>query len=591
MTPSSASHHPSRRRTPWRQPAALVVLLAGLLIATLVGAVATSLWSDRTARLASADAANERAVQLMEAHAGRTYQTARLLLAVVDGLLRDVRPGEPGPPLDALLASVSRVTGITDGIRIRLFDRNGRMLMTDDGTAAGFDSSERDYMRRLLAMAPTTSGERPVEVGAPVPSRVTEGWVLPLGMLASDNPYGVAVIGAGIRLDTFQALYDTVRPGRTGRAALIRDDGIMLAGDSTQRELIGQSLSHFRLFTLLRDRDRGSYVSAAPNDGIWRVISYARVRGQPLIVRIGLEIEEVLEPWWEKAQIAIGFLVAALLLVGFVSAWIVALLRTRERESARLRAALQAAESANLAKSDFLAKMSHELRTPLNAILGFSEVIKDALFGPLSTRYRDYANDIHRSGRHLLTLINDILDISRIEAGALKLNEEPVDAAATIGEVIATLREQSAAANVVVTMAVEPDLPMLMADLRAVRQMLLNLGSNAIKFTPAGGHVSFAARRDGVGLELRVRDTGVGIAPDDLAHVTEPFGRGTSQIAAGVEGTGLGLPITKSLVEAHGGRLTITSAPGEGTTVSLFFPQSRVLRDVRATRNAAAALS
>jgi signal transduction histidine kinase len=388
----------------------------------------------------------------------------------------------------------------------------------------------------------------------------------------------VAAIGVGIALRGFQSLYDTVRPGRTGRAALIRDDGIMLAGDSAQNALIGQNLSHFQLFRLLREHDRGSYTSAAPNDGIWRVFSYARVRGLPLIVRTGLELDEVLEPWREKAQVEIGFLTAALLLVGGVSAWIVALLHAREHESARLRAALQAAESANLAKSDFLAKMSHELRTPLNAILGFSEIIKDALFGPLLTRYREYAGDIHRSGRHLLTLINDILDISRIEAGALKLNEEPVAPAAVIGEVIATLREQSAAAQVAVALEADAELPRLMADLRAVRQMLLNLGSNAIKFTPAGGHVTFAARRANDGLALSVRDTGVGIAPDDLAHVTEPFGRGTSQIAAGVEGTGLGLPITKSLVEAHGGRLAITSVQGEGTTVVLTFPQSRILR-------------
>jgi signal transduction histidine kinase len=558
---------------------ALVALLAGLLMATLVAAVASSLWSDRGARLASADAVNERAVRLMEAHAARTYQTAQMLLAVVDGLLRDSHPGEASPPLAVLLSSVSRVTGITDGLRIRLFDRTGRMMLTDDGTAAGFDSSGRDYVRRLLDMAPTDATERPVVVGAPLGSRVVErGWVLPVGMLASNNPYGVAVIGVGISLNGFQSLYDTVRPGRTGRAALIRDDGIMLAGDSAQNALIGQNLSNFQLFRLLRDSDRGSYASAAPNDGIWRVFSYARVRGQPLIVRTGLEIDEVLEPWRDKARIEVSFLVAALLLIGGVSAWIVALLRARERESARLRLALQAAESANLAKTDFLAKMSHELRTPLNAILGFSEIIKDALFGPLLTRYRDYATDIHRSGRHLLTLINDILDISRIEAGALKLNEESVEVGGVIGEVIATLREQSAAANVAVALLVEPNLPRLKADLRAVRQMLLNLGSNAIKFTPRGGQVVFAANSDARGLELRVSDTGIGIAPEELAHVTEPFGRGTSQIATSVEGTGLGLPITKSLVEAHGGRLAITSTQGQGTTVSLVFPRSRILR-------------
>src|SRR5262249_6765597 len=151
--------------------------------------------------------------------------------------------------------------------------------------------------------------ERPIVVGAPIASRVTPGyWVLPIGMLASDNRYGVAVIGAGVGLHSFQSLYDTVRPGRTGRAALFRDDGVLLAADTGQNDLIGTDLSHFQLFRLLRESDRGSYPSAAPNDGIWRIFSYARVSGQPLIVRTGLEIDEVLEPWREKARIEIGFL-------------------------------------------------------------------------------------------------------------------------------------------------------------------------------------------------------------------------------------------------------------------------------------------
>ncbi len=573
MTAPSTIAKP-RQRSSWRQPVALVGLLSGVLLATLAAAVAWSLWSDRASRLAAAEAENMRFVQLMEAHARRTYQSAEMLLTVADSLLRG--PGRaaspPGAPGVVPLASIGPYS-----LRVRLFDGNGRMIPFAAGHQP-FDASARDYMRQLIAIDPSTGPDRLIVVGAPVHTRETDTLVVPIAMRASDTPYGVAVIVTGVSVDSFQSLYDGARPGESGRSGLFRDDGVLLAGDASQRHMIGRDMSTWVMFDMLRTGDRGSYVTTTSHDGITRMYSYARIAGLPLVVGTGLDVDEVLGPWWRMFWLELGFLATAWLLVGSVALWIIALLRQRERESARLRAALQAAENASLAKSDFLAKMSHELRTPLNAILGFSEVIKDALFGPLLTRYRDYAGDIHRSGRHLLTLINDILDISRIEAGALKLNEEPIAVATVIGEVMATLREQSAAARVVVRMEVEPDLPLLRADLRAVRQMLLNLGSNAIKFTPAGGHVCFAARRGSDGLELHVSDTGIGIAPADLAHVTEPFGRGSSQTAADVEGTGLGLPITKSLIEAHDGQLSIVSAPGEGTQVSLAFPRTRLLR-------------
>jgi PAS domain S-box-containing protein len=241
-----------------------------------------------------------------------------------------------------------------------------------------------------------------------------------------------------------------------------------------------------------------------------------------------------------------------------------------------LRAAMEAAERANRAKSDFLAAMSHELRTPLNAIMGFSEVIENELLGPVGTPiYRDYARDIHTSGRHLLSLIGDLLDIAKIEAGRLELHEEYIVVADLAREVMALVRKEADRKGVMLGERIDADLPLLYADRRATRQMLLNLLANAIKFTPSGGQVGVGATANPGDLQIEVRDTGVGVAPGELAKILTPFGQAENARVAS-EGTGLGLPITKSLIEAHGGRLEIETARGQGMRVTLIFPTDRL---------------
>jgi two-component system cell cycle sensor histidine kinase PleC len=242
-----------------------------------------------------------------------------------------------------------------------------------------------------------------------------------------------------------------------------------------------------------------------------------------------------------------------------------------ESDQARIRA-----ERASRAKSNFLANMSHELRTPLNAILGFSEIIRDRTFGEAATaRYTSYAADINKSGNHLLSLINDILDLSRIEAGKRELSDETLDLQSLLGDVV-KLNAQQAAAHAVTLHVQCPAELLLVADRKAVLQALINLASNAIKFTPAGGGVTLRALRDGDAIALEVEDTGVGIAKDDLQRVLERFGQARHDIAATAEkGVGLGLPIVKGLMEAHGGQMTLDSHLGKGTRVRLQFPAWR----------------
>lgn len=243
-----------------------------------------------------------------------------------------------------------------------------------------------------------------------------------------------------------------------------------------------------------------------------------------------------------------------------------------------LAAAKQHAEAASVAKSQFLANMSHELRTPLNAVIGFSELIRDMMFGPIGDQqYVEYATIIHDSGEHLLELINDILDFSKIDAGRLSLHEELIEPGTVIEQCARIMLARAAHGNVTLTCDIAPDLPYLRADEKRVRQILLNLLSNAIKYTPAGGRVAAAARigADGA-MELAVSDTGSGIADEDQARVMEAFVQVENENNRKNEGTGLGLPLTKRLVELHGGSLELDSAPGKGTTVTARFPRERV---------------
>ena len=238
-----------------------------------------------------------------------------------------------------------------------------------------------------------------------------------------------------------------------------------------------------------------------------------------------------------------------------------------------------AAERANLAKSQFLANMSHELRTPLNSIIGFSEVL--ALDPPLLTeaeKQREYARDIARSAQHLLGLINDLLDLSKIEAGQFTLYEERVDLEDLIAQALRMLAPEAEARGLTLARAGGGPAPALHADARCVTQVLLNLLSNAVKFNRPGGRVDLSAfAADDGAVTVVIEDTGIGIAPEDIPHVLEPFGQVGTRPEQAHEGTGLGLSVSRKLVELHGGGLAIDSTPGAGTRVTVRFPPERTL--------------
>ncbi len=252
-----------------------------------------------------------------------------------------------------------------------------------------------------------------------------------------------------------------------------------------------------------------------------------------------------------------------------------------KRAEEELTQARAVAERASSQKTDFLARISHEIRTPLNAIIGFSELMVDEKFGPIANeRYRDYLRDINRSGNHVLDLVNDLLDISKIEAGQQEMDYEAVSLNDTLAESVALMQPQANRERVIIRSSFASRLPEVVADLRSIRQIALNILSNAVRYTQAGGQVIVSTAYETSGdVVMRVRDTGVGMTQAEIEHALKPFKQVNALKRGRSDGTGLGLPLTKAMVEANRARFTINSTPGEGTLVEVAFPSTRVLAD------------
>jgi signal transduction histidine kinase len=356
---------------------------------------------------------------------------------------------------------------------------------------------------------------------------------------------------------------------------------------------IGRSLAGEPRPAAFSENSEGFYERPGLVDGIARIYAYRRVNAYPLVVTVGVDRNAVLAiPNSVARRMIIMATIGTFLLVCLVGNLVheIGVRARHERALVEERRKLtelndeladskQRAEAASQAKSLFLANMSHELRTPLNAIIGFGEVIRDGLFGPVGERrYAEYAGDIAASGRHLLGIINGILDIAKIEAGKLMLDETHVCLANVVDSAMISVREEASRKKITLTTRYTGDLPEVRADARMLRQILINLLSNAVKFTPEHGRVEVSSERDGSGaVALAVCDTGIGMSHREVEAALEPFVQIENTITKTHAGTGLGLPLAKKFAEMHGASFEIDSFPGKGTTVRLRLPPERAL--------------
>src|SRR6185312_12370775 len=401
-----------------------------------------------------------------------------------------------------------------------------------------------------------------------------------------DGRFGCVIV-ASLNPDYVLQFFYTLNVGQKGIIALESTDGSLLVRRPYLEDFVGRNFSSSVLFKgMLPWASSGVFPMRYQSDGLWRIVGYQKVEKLPLVVQVALSRDEALANWSRTTWLQAGAGALILAILGMMAFGLNRQLQARMLAHSQLRDTVRELESSRIAaeessrvKSQFMANMSHELRTPLNAIIGFSEVIRDALVGPVAARYKDYARDIHSSGRHLLGLINDVLDLSKIELGRLDLHEEPVALAKVVNDCQRLIAERVRASNLELAIDLPADLPLLRGDELRLKQVVLNLLSNAVKFTPIGGRITLSARMTAEsGIILAVADTGIGMKPEEIPIALEPFRQIDSALNRRYEGTGLGLPLARTLVELHGGMLSITSTPGQGTTVTVALPAARVIR-------------
>ncbi len=454
---------------------------------------------------------------------------------------------------------------------------------------------EADGLRRVTSLspfpAPINAGDREffkahtgstdsgLYIGQPIRAVVDSRWITPVSRRMTDESGKfIGVVGGVLDVEYIEGVL--VRFNATNGAAysIILDSGSFLARVPYSANRVGESALGTSLF---RDHlplsETGIYRATSIATGEERLFGYRKATGLPLIVVASLGRAEIFAPWFERIRItgllALAAIIGALSATFFIHRQALRLrIERREAEHAR-----RMAEHANRSKSEFLAHVSHELRTPMNAVIGFTEMISREVFGPVgSPKYREYLGHIAVSGQHLLQVVNNVLDLAKVEAGKWEMDEEDVDLREMCESTGLMVRERARSAGVALTISTQPDL-CVRADRRLLRQIVINLLTNGIKFTERGGtvSVSWSLRPDGA-VALDVSDTGVGMTEEDCLRVMEPFGRGSAELARARHDTGLGLSICRQFAEMHGGRMELKSALGKGTTVSVVLPRERV---------------
>jgi signal transduction histidine kinase len=479
-----------------------------------------------------------------------------------------------------------KISGLPQLDAVTLINRDGKLInFSRSWPVPEVDVSDRDYFQALKD-DPT----RASYVSAPVRNRGTGTWTIFVARRVSgaDGEFLGLILGA-IEMRYFEDFYQAI-VGEGGSIVILRLDGVMIAR-FPRTEAIGKILNSSD--RLLPDGISGSVREPSPIDGQMRLKAARILAHYPLFMLTTKTEEAALRDWWEIARLtSLGALVCAVSIgiAGFAVGrqWKQQVMlaeakaeiqRQNELSAAfeAMRKAKEAAEAADRAKSEFLANMSHELRTPLNAILGFSDLMINEVSGPLGNdRYRTYAADIHASGSRLLSIINNVLDLSKSAAGKLELVADWIDVREIVNSTSRLIRPLADKAKLSLTVDMLPGDLVVYADERLLRQILLNLLSNACKFTPSGGRVDCAVSANDAGISFTVTDTGIGIPAEHLDRISKPFVQVDSSLNRRHEGTGLGLALVKAMAELHGGCLRLASEEGRGTVAAVVLPRSRL---------------
>ncbi|CAO3439115.1 response regulator [Azospirillum endophyticum] len=582
---------------------ALVVVV---VLAALAGNAGHRIYFDYRDTLQHRFAMVRDMARLVDDHVHRTVRTADIALDQTAAMVaeaggpRNVRDLKHWTRLREYAAQVEGADAIW------IHDADGRTVLESGSfpnriagfaDPAGLEALRGGMRLHIGAARPARSGSQPL--------------VFPVSRaLHDDEGRFVGVASVSIRVESLTDFYSMLGFEFDPLIGIYRPDGEVVARRPATEASAGRSIAAGPLFqSKLREAPAGQYLSPSVLDGVLRIAAYRTVADYGLVVLTGIDRDEAMADWRTRTlhtvlETVVGLL-AILAMLGWGLRYLdrerkaqVALAEARnavertsaERdESARLAAALdhardmaeaarQAAEAANRAKGEFLAGLSHELRTPLNAVIGFADLIAREAEGPIGTpSYRQYAANVRDSGQHVLELINEILDHARAEAGALPIEEGRCDLEEAADFAVRMLTPRADRAGVLLAAAVAPAVRQLRGDDRRIRQILLNLIANGVKYTPSGGSVTLSATIEEGLPVIRVTDTGLGIPAEDVDRVLEPFVRIETTANRGVEGAGLGLPLTKRLVELHGGTLALRSTLGVGTTVTVRLPAGRLL--------------
>jgi signal transduction histidine kinase len=556
-------------------PGNLAFLFAALITAAVWSLAIWKIGDDRREVYANAQSELLSGQNLLAAHFARAIDTGILFAETIDKWMADQRHSFSPATDQAALENFITTFGTRQSfsIRIRLFDAEANRINFASYQEPPFNVTEREYVRQLE--------DKPYDyfaIGLQSRSPVTGDNIIPVAKLAQPNIFGVKYVVAVIDVPDLNRLFDRIFIMAPGFVGAFRDDGYLIYRNPDPDRYVGikLDLDYFMGPEVTRN-DLGVILNRKDPDGRALTIAYKHIERHPIYVYASFRNDDL-----ERNSVArrpIYFAFAALTsLLSFAMAGLIAYFASiRDRESASLRRALVTADAANIAKRDFLANVSHELRTPLNAIIGFSEMIGTGIFGKLSAKNAEYNADVVTAARHLLTVVDQLLDIAAIEAGRARLKPEELDLSPFLRDIAQMLAAKAASRDIAIETIVPETRRVLYADKRVLRQILLNLMDNAVKYSQPNGFVRIGWRETAAGrISLFVADDGVGIAPDELPHIFEPFWRSSDAYIARPDGVGLGLMVTKQLVEQIGGTIDVESTLGRGSEFTIEIPDTPV---------------